>query len=120
MWECLAMQGHDLCTSKGRHTCSGTAGLWTHSSRDAMRGRWQAITNRVQCTAEEQKYFASEARCCLCVIDGHCNGCAYPDAICIKVWAGVDMTILADTILGVLLDGSAASRQVRLHRHTNI
>ena len=42
---------------------------------------------------------------------------AYPDAICIKVWAGVDMPILTDTIPSVLLHSSTASRQMRLQEH---
>ena len=39
---------------------------------------------------------------------------AYPDTICVKVWASMDMTILAHAIFGVLLDCSAASWQMRL------
>ena len=39
---------------------------------------------------------------------------AYPDTICVKVWASMDMTILAHAILRVLLDCSAASWQMRL------
>lgn len=35
---------------------------------------------------------------------------AYSDAICIKIWASVHMAILADAILGVLLDCGTASR----------
>lgn len=39
---------------------------------------------------------------------------AHPDTICVKVWAGMDMTVLAHAIFGVLLDCSTASWQMRL------
>lgn len=46
-----------------------------------------------------------------------CSCRVYPDAICVQVWAGVDMPILTDTIPSVLLHSSTASWQMRLQEH---
>lgn len=45
---------------------------------------------------------------------GTVHATAYPDTIYIEVWSCVHMAILADAILGVLLDGFTISRQMRL------
>ncbi len=49
-----------------------------------------------------------------CEADVATDSSAYPDTICVKVWASMDMTILANAIFGVFLDCSAASWQMRL------
>ena len=50
-------------------------------------------------------------------VNEDCSSRAYPDAICVNVWAGVDMPILTDTIPSVLLHSSTASWQMRLQEH---